>query len=193
MVMHYVGLPDVEAAQLVALDRLGFMVQVTRQGQTFKLRLPFPRAAADRKDVKSLIVEMTQAAVGSARLGSARLGSASARPRLGSARLGSASRLAISTSPSRLAHLGPSREDAAAAVVPPTSPHLSLRRRLTRTSRCRPTWRRSRSPRRARRPRGPSFAARARWGVTSVAQRHAGSGESEGEVEKLAHRHIRVP
>jgi len=62
MVMHYVGLPDVEAAQLVALDRLGFMVQVTRHGQTFKLRLPFPRAAADRKDVKSLIVEMTQAA-----------------------------------------------------------------------------------------------------------------------------------
>jgi len=75
MVMHYVGLPDVEAAQLVALDRLGFMVQVTRHGQTFKLRLPFPRAAADRKDVKSLIVEMTQAThVGSARLGSARLG-----------------------------------------------------------------------------------------------------------------------
>ena len=77
MVMHYVGLPDVDSAQLVALDRLGFMVQVTRLGQTFKLRLPFPRAAADRKDVKSLIVEMTQAAsrrLGSARLGSARLG-----------------------------------------------------------------------------------------------------------------------
>ena len=45
------------------LDRLGFMVQVTRLGQTFKLRLPFPRAAEDRKDVKTLIVQMTQASL----------------------------------------------------------------------------------------------------------------------------------
>ena len=79
-----------EAADLVGLDRLGFMVQVmppghqtspnltqslsqpptptsvvqvTRQGQSFKLRLPFPRAAEDRKDVKTLIVQMTQAAL----------------------------------------------------------------------------------------------------------------------------------
>lgn len=63
MVQHYIGLPQVEQAELVALDRLGFMVQVTRLGQTFKLRLPFPRAAADRKDVKTLIVEMTQTAL----------------------------------------------------------------------------------------------------------------------------------
>ena len=49
-----------EKAELVQLDRLGFMVQVTRLGQTFKLRLPFPRAAEDRKDVKTLIVQMTQ-------------------------------------------------------------------------------------------------------------------------------------
>merc|ERR1719353_1175272 len=60
MVQHYIGLPQVEKADLVQLDRLGFMVQVTRLGQTFKLRLPFPRAAEDRKDVKTLIVEMTQ-------------------------------------------------------------------------------------------------------------------------------------
>ena len=60
MVQHYIGLPQVEKADLVALDRLGFMVQITRQGQTFKLRLPFPRPAEDRKDVKTLIVEMTQ-------------------------------------------------------------------------------------------------------------------------------------
>jgi len=60
MVMHYIGLNQVEKASLVALDRLGFMVQVTRLGQTFKLRLPFPRAAEDRKDVKNLIVQMTQ-------------------------------------------------------------------------------------------------------------------------------------
>merc|ERR1712046_267636 len=60
MVQHYIGLPQVEKAELVQLDRLGFMVQVTRQGSTFKLRLPFPRPAEDRKDVKKLIVEMTQ-------------------------------------------------------------------------------------------------------------------------------------
>ena len=63
MVGHYIGLNAVDDAQLVQLDRLGFMVQVTRLGQSFKLRLPFPRAAADRKDVKTLIVEMTQAAM----------------------------------------------------------------------------------------------------------------------------------
>jgi len=63
MVQHYIGLPQVEKAELVQLDRLGFMVQVTRLGQTFKLRLPFPRAAEDRKDVKTLIVEMTQASL----------------------------------------------------------------------------------------------------------------------------------
>lgn len=34
---------------------------MTRLGQSFKLRLPFPRAANDRKDVKTLIVQMTQA------------------------------------------------------------------------------------------------------------------------------------
>ena len=60
MVQHYIGLPQVEKAELVALDRLGLMVQITRTGQTFKLRLPFPRPAEDRKDVKTLIVEMTQ-------------------------------------------------------------------------------------------------------------------------------------
>lgn len=60
MCMHYIGLDALEAADLVQLDRLGFMVQCTRKGQTFKMRLPFPRAAADRKDIKTLIVQMTQ-------------------------------------------------------------------------------------------------------------------------------------
>ena len=64
MVEHYIGLPQVEKAELVQLDRLGFMVQVTRADQTFKLRLPFPRPAADRKDVKTLIVQMTQESMG---------------------------------------------------------------------------------------------------------------------------------
>jgi len=63
MVQHYIGLPQVEKAELVQLDRLGFMVQITRQGNTFKLRLPFPRPAEDRKGVKTLIVEMTQTAL----------------------------------------------------------------------------------------------------------------------------------
>jgi hypothetical protein len=37
-------------------------VQVTRGGQTFKMRLPFVRPAEDRKGVKDVIVEMTRAA-----------------------------------------------------------------------------------------------------------------------------------
>ena len=64
MVRHYIGLDAVERAELVALDRLGFNVAVTRNGQTFKLRLPFPRPAQDRKDVKALIVEMSRASAG---------------------------------------------------------------------------------------------------------------------------------
>jgi putative heme iron utilization protein len=60
MCMHYIGLDSLDSAQLVQLDRLGFMVQCTRKGETFKMRLPFPRPAEDRKDVKTLIVQMTQ-------------------------------------------------------------------------------------------------------------------------------------
>jgi len=40
MVQHYVGL-KVSAAKMLALDRLGTDLEVTRDGQTFKLRLPF--------------------------------------------------------------------------------------------------------------------------------------------------------
>lgn len=40
MVQHYVGM-KVSAAKMLALDRLGTDLQVTRDGQTFKLRLPF--------------------------------------------------------------------------------------------------------------------------------------------------------
>merc|ERR1712203_348823 len=60
MLMHYIGLDQIEAADLVGLDRLGFMVQAERRGRKFKMRLPFPRAAEDRKDVKKLIAQMTR-------------------------------------------------------------------------------------------------------------------------------------
>lgn len=58
----------VSEAVITSVDSLGMYVKVTRtprasdQPQQFKLRLPFSRPAADRKDVKNLIVEMTQAA-----------------------------------------------------------------------------------------------------------------------------------
>lgn len=59
---------DVSKAEITSVDSLGMYVKVNRtprasdQPQQFKLRLPFPREAKDRKDVKTLIVEMTQAA-----------------------------------------------------------------------------------------------------------------------------------
>jgi putative heme iron utilization protein len=58
---------DVTEAIITSVDALGMYVKVKRtprasdQPQEFKLRLPFPRPAADRKDVKTIIVEMTQA------------------------------------------------------------------------------------------------------------------------------------
>jgi putative heme iron utilization protein len=55
-------------AIITSVDSLGMYIKVTREKpvkylpQQFKLRLPFPRPAVDRKDVKTLIVELTQAA-----------------------------------------------------------------------------------------------------------------------------------
>ncbi|KAL7579471.1 hypothetical protein ACA910_007855 [Epithemia clementina (nom. ined.)] len=57
----------IEEALITSVDSLGMYVKVTREKpvsflpKSFKLRLPFPRPAQDRKDVKTLIVEMTQA------------------------------------------------------------------------------------------------------------------------------------
>ncbi|GKY98225.1 hypothetical protein MPSEU_000780200 [Mayamaea pseudoterrestris] len=57
----------VTSAVITSVDSLGMYVKVTRESgselgpQTFKARLPFPRQAKDRGDVKGLIVEMTQA------------------------------------------------------------------------------------------------------------------------------------
>ncbi|XP_022718887.1 uncharacterized protein LOC111277044 isoform X1 [Durio zibethinus] len=52
----------VDYAYMLDLDSLGFNVKAGYQGNTFKLRIPFPRRAENRKDVKTLIVEMLQAA-----------------------------------------------------------------------------------------------------------------------------------
>ncbi|KAK7336258.1 hypothetical protein VNO77_16794 [Canavalia gladiata] len=61
IVQHWTSVP-VDFAYMLDLDSLGFYVKAGYQGDTFKLRVPFPRRAEDRKDVKTLIVEMLQAA-----------------------------------------------------------------------------------------------------------------------------------
>ncbi|WRX22861.1 protein of unknown function DUF2470 - like 1 [Theobroma cacao] len=61
IVQHSTSIP-VDYAYMLDLDSLGFNVKAGYQGNTFKLRIPFPRRAEDRKDVKTLIVDMLQAA-----------------------------------------------------------------------------------------------------------------------------------
>ncbi|GFR50173.1 hypothetical protein Agub_g12339 [Astrephomene gubernaculifera] len=61
MIKHYCGL-EVDSVRMLDLDRLGVNCCVTRRGQTFKLRLPFPHPAEDRKSIKDAIVEMTKKA-----------------------------------------------------------------------------------------------------------------------------------
>ncbi|KAM7505604.1 hypothetical protein LguiB_004508 [Lonicera macranthoides] len=61
IVQHSLSIP-VDSACMLDLDSLGFNVKAVCQGSALKLRIPFPRRAADRKDVKTLIVEMLQAA-----------------------------------------------------------------------------------------------------------------------------------
>ncbi|KAF5837126.1 hypothetical protein DUNSADRAFT_4803 [Dunaliella salina] len=62
MISHSTGLQKVSSAKLTGLDRLGMNAEVVREGQSFKVRLPFSRPAEDRKSVKDVIVEMTRAA-----------------------------------------------------------------------------------------------------------------------------------
>ncbi|CAM9476150.1 unnamed protein product, partial [Discosporangium mesarthrocarpum] len=70
MVEHYImgggearHCNQVKSAEITAVDRLGIYVLVGMlDGQSGKLRLPFPRPAESRKDVKDLIVEMTREA-----------------------------------------------------------------------------------------------------------------------------------
>lgn len=61
IVQHSLSIP-VDFADILDLDSLGFNVKAGYKGTTLKLRIPFPRRAVDRKDVKSFIVEMLQAA-----------------------------------------------------------------------------------------------------------------------------------
>ncbi|XP_011628788.1 uncharacterized protein LOC18448805 isoform X1 [Amborella trichopoda] len=61
-IVQYSTSVSVDFAQMLDLDSFGFNVKAGYQGKTFKLRIPFPRRAEDRKDVKTLIVEMLQAA-----------------------------------------------------------------------------------------------------------------------------------
>ena len=67
MISRYIPGMDVDEALITSVDSLGMYIKVKRtprasdQFQEFKLRLPFPRRAADRKDVRNIIVEMTQA------------------------------------------------------------------------------------------------------------------------------------
>ncbi|CAK9210790.1 unnamed protein product [Sphagnum troendelagicum] len=50
----------IDYAKILQVDRLGFTVEAARKGTPLKLRVPFPRSAENRKDVKNLIVEMLQ-------------------------------------------------------------------------------------------------------------------------------------
>ncbi|KAK4413101.1 hypothetical protein Salat_2957300 [Sesamum alatum] len=61
IVQHSTSVP-VEFAYMLDVDSLGFNVKAGYQGKTFKLRIPFTRRATERKDVKTLIIEMLQAA-----------------------------------------------------------------------------------------------------------------------------------
>ncbi|PKI34065.1 hypothetical protein CRG98_045522 [Punica granatum] len=61
IVRHWTSIP-VDSAYMLDIDSLGFNVNATCQGTSVKLRVPFTRRAVDRKDVKTLIVEMLQAA-----------------------------------------------------------------------------------------------------------------------------------
>ncbi|KAG2483651.1 hypothetical protein HYH03_017454 [Edaphochlamys debaryana] len=61
VIKHLCGM-DVDSIKVLDLDRLGMNATATRKGQTFKVRLPFPHPAEDRKAIKDNIVEMTKKA-----------------------------------------------------------------------------------------------------------------------------------
>lgn len=52
----------IDYAKMLQVDRLGFNIEAGHEGKPVKLRIPFPRPAQDRKDIKTLIVEMLEGA-----------------------------------------------------------------------------------------------------------------------------------
>ncbi|XP_024960946.1 uncharacterized protein LOC112501522 [Cynara cardunculus var. scolymus] len=61
IVQHSTSVP-VDFAYMLDVDSLGFNVKAGYKDSKFKLRIPFPRPAEERKDVKTLIIVMLQAA-----------------------------------------------------------------------------------------------------------------------------------
>ncbi|KAJ0511200.1 putative FMN-binding split barrel, heme oxygenase HugZ-like superfamily [Helianthus annuus] len=61
IVQHSTSVP-VDYAYMLDVDSLGFNVKAGYKDKNFKLRVAFPRRAEERKDVKTLIIEMLQAA-----------------------------------------------------------------------------------------------------------------------------------
>ncbi|KAI7731715.1 hypothetical protein M8C21_025248 [Ambrosia artemisiifolia] len=53
---------SVDFAYMLDVDSLGFNAKAGYKDKNFKLRIAFPRRAEERKDVKTLIIEMLQAA-----------------------------------------------------------------------------------------------------------------------------------
>ena len=63
MIKHYIGL-DASECQIVGMDRLGLTIKAKLNiagGGYTKIRLPFPYEVTERKNVKEVIVEMTNA------------------------------------------------------------------------------------------------------------------------------------
>lgn len=63
-VQHYTGM-RVDEAKMLSVDSLGMNIEAKRDGQSFKVRLPYPQPAEDRKGVKDQIVAMSRAAAAS--------------------------------------------------------------------------------------------------------------------------------
>ena len=57
----------VETARMLSVDHLGMNIEASRDGQTFKVRLPYPEPAKDRKGVKDQIVSMSRAVAAAAK------------------------------------------------------------------------------------------------------------------------------
>ncbi|KAK9068567.1 hypothetical protein SSX86_012682 [Deinandra increscens subsp. villosa] len=62
LIVQHSTLVPVDFAYMLDVDSLGFNVKAGYQDKNFKLRVAFPRRAGERKDVKTLIIEMLQAA-----------------------------------------------------------------------------------------------------------------------------------